>query len=135
LFAERKRLERERLEKEHKDRLKTDNYNIWEQQIIPNWATMRRRPETRELWWRGVSPRCRGKVWHMSFGNNLTVSPETFRLALKRARDTEEGLKKSPNMYSFKERELFNAIRRDVNKTFVELKIFQVSLSSVDETK
>ena len=39
----------------------------------------------------------------------------------------EDGLRKSPAMYSFKERELFNAIRRDVNKTFTELGIFQVS--------
>jgi len=40
-------------------------------------------------------------------------------------------LKKSPAMYSFKERELFNAIRRDVNKTFTELGIFQVSFVGV----
>ncbi|RPA92074.1 hypothetical protein L873DRAFT_1711374 [Choiromyces venosus 120613-1] len=110
---------------EYKDRIKNDTDRAWDQHIIPNWNIATRKNETRELWWQGVAPRCRGKVWQLAFGNNLTVSPETFRLALKRARDVEDGLKKSPAMYSFKERELFNAIRRDVSKTFTELKIFQ----------
>ncbi|CUS09927.1 unnamed protein product [Tuber aestivum] len=123
--ADRKRAEKERQEQEHKDRIKNDTDRVWDQQIIPNWSAATRKNETRELWWQGVAPRCRGKVWQLSFGNNLTVGPETFRLALKRARDVEDGLEKSPAMYSFKEREVFSAIRRDVDKTFTELKIFQ----------
>lgn len=123
-------MDRERAERAEKDRIKTDTHKIWDTQIIPNWDRMTRTDETRELWWRGVAPRCRGKVWHLSFGNHLTVGPETFRLALKRARDVEQGVKKSPTMYSFKERELFDAIRRDVGKTFPELKIFQVCPSA-----
>ncbi|PWW73717.1 hypothetical protein C7212DRAFT_359559 [Tuber magnatum] len=115
----------ERQEQEHKDRIKNDTDRVWDQQIIPNWSIATRKNETRELWWQGVAPRCRGKVWQLSFGNNLTVGTETFRLALKRARGVEDGLQKSPAMYSFKEREVFNAIRRDVDKTFTELKIFQ----------
>lgn len=128
---DRKRAEKERQEQEYKDRIKNDTDRVWDQHIIPNWSIATRKNETRELWWQGVAPRCRGKVWQLSFGNNLTVGPETFRLALKRARDVEDGLKKSPAMYSFKERELFNAIRRDVNKTFTELGIFQVSFVGV----
>ncbi|KAI5848738.1 hypothetical protein DFP73DRAFT_592350 [Morchella snyderi] len=123
--AERKRVEKERAEQAEKDRMKTDTHKLWNQHIIPNWDTMVRTEETRELWWRGVAPRCRGKVWNLAFGNHLTVGPETFKLALKRARDVEQGVKKSPTMYSFKERELFDSIRKDVNKTFPELKIFQ----------
>lgn len=119
-------MDRERAERAEKDRIKSDTHRVWDTQIIPNWDTMTRTNATRELWWRGVAPQCRGQVWRLSFGNHLTVGPETFRLALKRARDVEEGIKKSPTMYSFKERELFSAIRRDAGKTFPELKIFQV---------
>ncbi|KAI5795083.1 rab-GTPase-TBC domain-containing protein [Geopyxis carbonaria] len=125
--AERKRVEKERQEHEARERMKTEFHNVWEKQIIPNWNTASRSPETRELWWKGVAPRCRGSVWQLSFGNHLSVSSETFRLALKRAKEIEIGVKKAPSMYTPKERELFVSIKRDVMKTFPEMKIFQVS--------
>jgi len=62
----------------------------------------------------------------MSFGNHLSVNSETYRLALKRAKEIEAGLKKAPTMYTARERDMFVAIRRDVKTTFPELKIFQV---------
>lgn len=116
------------MDQEYKDRAKVDTHKLWDQHIIPNWNIATRKSETRELWWQGIAPRCRGTAWQLAFGNSLAVSPETFRLALNRAREVENGLKKSPTMYSFKERDLFGAIRRDVGKTFPELKIFQVRL-------
>lgn len=131
-MLEKKRVDRERAELAEKDRIKSETHKVWDTQIIPNWDAMIQTNATRELWWRGVAPQCRGLAWSLSFGNHLTVGPETFRLALKRARDVEEGVKKSPAMYSFKERELFNAIRRDVVKTFPELKIFQVCTLLLD---
>ena len=93
---------------------------------MPNWNRACRSSATREMWWKGVAPRCRGQVWSRSFGNHLAVSAETFRLALKRAKEIEAGLEKTPTMYTARERELFAAIRRDVKTTFPELKIFQV---------
>lgn len=65
-------------------------------------------------------------MWSLSFGNHLAVSAGTFKLALKRAKEIEIGVLKAPTMYSARERDLFEAIRRDVRKTFPELKIFQV---------
>lgn len=82
------------------------------------------KPETRELWWRGVAPKCRSIVWEKALGNNLSVTEETFRLALSRARDLEKG---KGSIQNTKQQEMFQAIRRDVDDTFPELRIFQVS--------
>jgi hypothetical protein len=123
---ERKRAQKERQDQESRDRMHNEFSNVWESQIIPNWKRACRAPSTRELWWQGVAPRCRGQVWSLSFGNHLAVSAETFKLALKRAKDIEIGLKKAPTMYSAKEREIFIAIHRDVQLAFPDLKIFQV---------
>jgi hypothetical protein len=126
LELERKRIQKERQEQEAKDRQQDEHSNVWETQIIPYWSRATRSPEARELWWKGVTPRCRGTVWSLAFGNHLAVSAETFRLALRRAKDIEDGLKKAPSMYSAKEREIFGNIQRDVKLTFPDLKIFQV---------
>lgn len=115
------------MEQESKDEQKNSINRVWEQRIIPNFSRACRTAEARELWWKGVAPKCRGQIWQLSFGNHLSVSPETFRLALQRAREIEVGVKKSPHMYPPRERELFESIRRDVSGTFPELKIFQVS--------
>lgn len=119
-------MQKERQDQETRERLQNEFFNEWETKIIPNWNRACRSSATREMWWKGVAPRCRGQVWSMSFGNHLAVSAETFRLALKRAREIEAGLEKAPTMYTARERELFVSIRRDVKTTFPELKIFQV---------
>ncbi|KAA8900835.1 rab-GTPase-TBC domain-containing protein [Sphaerosporella brunnea] len=123
--AERKRAQKERQEQESRDRLHNEFSNVWESQIIPNWGRACRLASTRELWWQGIAPRCRGLVWSLSFGNHLAVSAETYKLALKRAKDIEIGLKKAPTMYTPREREIFSSIQRDVKVAFPELKIFQ----------
>lgn len=130
---ERKRIEKERHEQEERDRLQLEFSNVWETMIIPNWNRACKAFSTRELWWKGVAPRCRGQVWSLSFGNHLAVSAETFKLALRRAKEIEIGVLKAPTMYSAKERDLFGAIHRDVKTTFPELKIFQVCLDQEGE--
>lgn len=132
--AERKRVQKERQEQEAKERIHQEVTNEWETKIIPNWNRVCRAPATRELWWKGVTPRCRGQVWSMAFGNHLAVSAETFNLALKRAKEVEASVKKTPTMHSAREREMFAAIHRDVAVTFPELKIFQVCITRQDLT-
>lgn len=83
------------------------------------------KPETRELWWKGVAPRCRAIVWEKALGNHLAATEDTFRLALARAKELEKG---KGSIRTTKEQEMFQAIRRDVKDTFPELQIFQVYL-------
>lgn len=125
---EQKKHERERREQEEREKSKANVNHTWEQQIIPDWDEMITKPETRELWWRGVAPKCRSVVWEKALGNNLSVTEETFRLALSRARDLE---KEGGSIQNTKQQEMFHAIRRDVNDTFPDLRIFQVSLQTL----
>lgn len=123
-MVEQKKHERERREQEQREKTKADIHRIWEQDIIPEWETMIPKLETRELWWRGVAPRCRAAVWEKGLGNPLSATDETFRLALARAKELEKG---KGSIKTTKEQEMFQAIRRDVKDTFPELQIFQVS--------
>lgn len=107
--------------------MKTEIHRAWEQVVIPDWDNMVKKTETRELWWRGVAPSFRSTVWSRALGNQLTVTEETFRLALERARELEKGM---GSIQTTKEQEMFAAIRRDVNETFPDLKIFQVRLGA-----
>lgn len=120
--AERKKVEKEKIELERKEKMKADVHRIWNDQIIPDWEKSIAKPETRELWWRGVAPRCRSTVWEKSLGNLLAVTEETFKLALRRAKELEKG---KGSVQSTKEQEMFAAIRRDVREVFPDLKIFQ----------
>lgn len=110
--------------------MRVDIHRVWEKHILPEWEKMISRPETRELWWRGVAPRCRGAVWAKAFGNSLAISEDTFRLALKRAKAADAEARNSPSVQSTRDGEMFSAIRRDVNDTFPDLKIFQASCPS-----
>ncbi|KAF8472799.1 hypothetical protein BDZ91DRAFT_450367 [Kalaharituber pfeilii] len=122
LQAEQKRAEKERREQEQREKLKADIHRVWEQNVIPEWDAAIQKPETRELWWRGISSRLRAEVWEKALGNHLRVSEETYRLALARAKELAKG---KGTIQSTKEQEMFAAIRRDVKDTFPELKIFQ----------
>ncbi|KAF8451524.1 hypothetical protein BGX38DRAFT_1091667 [Terfezia claveryi] len=122
LQAEQKKHERERREQEQREKIKADIHRVWEQDIIPEWDTLISKPETRELWWRGVAPRCRAVVWEKGLGNHLSATDETFRLALARAKELEKG---KGSIKTTKEQDMLQAIRRDVKDTFPELQIFQ----------
>ena len=88
---------------------------------------MIREPRTRELWWRGVAPRSRGVVWQKAIGNELELTETSYLAALKRAKDLTTMLKNGDELDERKQRqkEWFNAIRRDTGRTFEELRIFQ----------
>lgn len=124
VFVEQKKVEKEREELERREKLKVDIHRVWEKHIIPDWDKMIGRPETRELWWRGVAPMCRAVVWEKALGNHLAVTEETFHLALARAKELEKG---KGSIQITKDQEMFNAIRRDVSETYPDLMIFQVS--------
>ena len=39
------------------------------------------------MWWQGIPPSIRGKVWMMAIGNELNITPELFEIFLARAKD------------------------------------------------
>ena len=93
--------------------------------MLPNWDQAIREPRTRELWWRGVAPKSRARVWQKAIGNELALTETTYTKALQRAQDAESRIPKNNGAVSSKEEAWFDAIRRDVKATFPELNIFQ----------
>ncbi|KAL8668299.1 MAG: hypothetical protein Q9168_007070, partial [Polycauliona sp. 1 TL-2023] len=125
LEAERKKAARAAVEKCAEDDTKNTLLRIWEEHVLPNWDQAMREPRTRELWWRGIAPRSRGRVWQKAIGNDLTLSENTYTKALQRARHTEIRIAATRGDDPLKEKAWFDAIRRDANVTFPELQVFQ----------
>uniref|UniRef100_A0A667XRA6 TBC1 domain family member 14 n=1 Tax=Myripristis murdjan TaxID=586833 RepID=A0A667XRA6_9TELE len=59
----------------------------WNQEILPNWSTMCTSRRVRDLWWQGVPPSVRGKVWSLAVGNELNITHELFNICLARAKE------------------------------------------------
>jgi Rab-GTPase-TBC domain len=127
LEAEQKRAKRIQEEQCRRDSHQSSMARIWEQHVLPNWDAVVQEPRTRELWWRGVTPRDRGTVWQKAVGNELGISEQTYTTALNRANAAESRLLKLSEEDREKEKEhhWFEDINHDVKEAFPELKIFQ----------
>ncbi|XP_054914495.1 TBC1 domain family member 14 isoform X2 [Poeciliopsis prolifica] len=103
---------------------------IWNQEILPNWSTMCTSRRVRDLWWQGIPPSVRGKVWSLAVGNELNITHELYNICLARAKekwrstavpstDTEDVLDSSDRESSLE------LIKLDISRTFPQLCIFQ----------
>jgi hypothetical protein len=90
--VEKKRQLKEKEAQEDSEETRESLGRIWEQHVLPNWDTVINEGHTRELWWRGITPKSRGVVWQKAIGNGLQLSESSFDAALKRATELEEKL-------------------------------------------
>ncbi|KAK1175250.1 TBC1 domain family member 14-like isoform X1 [Acipenser oxyrinchus oxyrinchus] len=105
----------------------------WNQEILPNWETMCNSRKVRELWWQGVPPSVRGKVWSLAVGNELNITHELYDICLARAREKWKSMPTAgPETYnedpgiSLADREAsLELIKLDISRTFPNLCIFQ----------
>ncbi|CAG8544226.1 5676_t:CDS:10 [Ambispora gerdemannii] len=128
--AEMKKLQREQKKKQQRDKQYQSALTAWEIDIIPNWQVARHEKTTRDLWWKGIPPRCRSKVWSMCIGNPLSVSKATYDICLDRAfkakSESSDGLESptrresSHNMVN-----LFELIENEISETLPALGLFQ----------
>ncbi|KAL8651782.1 MAG: hypothetical protein Q9210_003066 [Variospora velana] len=125
LESEKKRAARAAVQICEDDNTRNTLQRIWEEHVLPNWDQATREPRTRELWWRGIAPRSRAKVWQKAVGNDLALTEGSFTKALQRAKETETRFATNRDVELPKEKAWFDAIRRDVHVTLPELKIFQ----------
>lgn len=121
---EKKRAQREREAQEDQAELKYSIERLWDQHVLPNWDVVIKEPRTRELWWRGVTPRSRGVVWQKAIGNELELSEASFDAALKRAAEHEEAIAElsEEDLAQSKEATYFDAIARDIRTACPEMK-------------
>lgn len=126
LEAERKKEAEKRVRETSKDTMTSSLARIWEEHVLPNWDAVLSMKRTRELWWRGISPRSRGKVWQKAVGNELELSEASFSAALRRAKDLQAKLKTGNVTQEEKwHGRWFASMQKDCAQTFPELCIFQ----------
>ncbi|KAL4979601.1 hypothetical protein BDW66DRAFT_126794 [Aspergillus desertorum] len=98
---------------------------IWDDYVYPNWTRAIGETRTRELWWRGIPSRIRGRTWNRAIGNELALSDESYNKALKRAKDARARSEGDSGESNKKIMEWFDAIQTDVSRAFPELNLFQ----------
>ncbi|XP_008851299.1 TBC1 domain family member 12 isoform X1 [Nannospalax galili] len=104
---------------------------IWINEILPNWEVMRSTRRVRELWWQGLPPSVRGKVWSLAVGNELNITPELYEIFLSRAKErwksfSETSSENDTEGISVADREAsLELIKLDISRTFPSLYIFQ----------
>ncbi|XP_033069561.1 TBC1 domain family member 14 isoform X2 [Trachypithecus francoisi] len=105
----------------------------WNNEILPNWETMWCSRKVRDLWWQGIPPSVRGKVWSLAIGNELNITHELFDICLARAKERWRSLSTGASEvenedagFSTADREAsLELIKLDISRTFPNLCIFQ----------
>jgi Rab-GTPase-TBC domain len=98
---------------------------IWEQYVCPDWERITQEHRTRELWWNGVSPKLRGKVWMRAIGNPLGLTPKSYERALSRVKDLQSRPRDDLTEKERSMRSWFADVERDANFAFPDLNLFQ----------
>ncbi|XP_068610440.1 TBC1 domain family member 12-like isoform X1 [Brachionichthys hirsutus] len=94
---------------------------VWNQLILPQWDATKSTCCTRDLWWAGLPPSVRGRVWSLAIGNELNVTAELYEIFLSRAQE-KWSVAESQADDGASGLEL---ISQDVSRTFRSLCVFQ----------
>ncbi|XP_078146905.1 TBC1 domain family member 12-like isoform X2 [Centroberyx gerrardi] len=103
---------------------------VWNNDILPHWDNMRSSRRARELWWQGLPPNVRGRVWSLAIGNELNITAELYGIFLSRAKEKWRNLGETENeadgepVCSDRESSL-ELITLDISRTFSSLCVFQ----------
>ncbi|XP_056152952.1 TBC1 domain family member 12 [Lampris incognitus] len=129
--------EAQRKQRQMKERFKQEEsianaMVVWNTEILPHWDTMKSSRRARELWWQGLPPNVRGRVWSLAIGNELNITPELYGIFLSRAKEkwrsfSETGPEdEADDGASLADRESsLELIKLDISRTFPSLYIFQ----------
>ena len=109
---ERARRQQRELRLREEERFAEDS-RTWVDQVLPRFHMLRDTRRVRELWWRGLPPSVRGRIWKLAIGNALNLTTQLYELCLERA------TAQSPTSESL------GAIRLDAARTFPGLGVFQ----------
>ncbi|KAM6915911.1 TBC1 domain family member 12 [Xenentodon cancila] len=107
---------------------------IWNNEILPHWDTVKGTRRVRDLWWQGLPPSVRGRVWSLAIGNELNITPELYEIFLSRAKEKWRSYSETSSVNesesdggaSLADRESsLDLIKLDISRTFPSLFIFQ----------
>ncbi|XP_062257294.1 TBC1 domain family member 12-like [Platichthys flesus] len=107
---------------------------IWNTEILPHWDTMKGTRRVRDLWWQGLPPSVRGRVWSLAIGNELNITADLYEIFLSRAKEKWRSYSETSSVNdnesdggaSLADRESsLDLIKLDISRTFPSLFIFQ----------
>uniref|UniRef100_A0A8C1HQZ1 TBC1 domain family, member 12b n=1 Tax=Cyprinus carpio carpio TaxID=630221 RepID=A0A8C1HQZ1_CYPCA len=103
---------------------------VWNNEILPNWESMRGTRRVRDLWWQGLPPNVRGKVWSLAIGNEMNITSDLYEIFLSRAKERwksfrETGSEMESDADSADRESSLDLIKLDISRTFPPLFIFQ----------
>lgn len=94
-----------------------ENMKVWERDILPSWTRARREVKLRKLWWKGIPPSIRGRLWAMACGNNQMLPRNLFsKASLEAQKSRDEGKFPAGDL---------QALEADIASTLPSLKLFQ----------
>ncbi|RWS02176.1 TBC1 domain family member 14-like protein [Dinothrombium tinctorium] len=92
---------------------------VWQKDLLPNWSQVKNTKKVHDIWWVGIPPSIREKVWKLAIGNDLNLTHELYEICVSRSREkvwtflTSEG------------ESVADVIKLDVSRTFPHLGLFQ----------
>lgn len=103
---------------------------VWNTEILPNWENTRNTRRVRELWWQGLPPSIRGKIWSLAIGNELNITPELYEIFLSRAKEKWRSFSETGSLSESEDggvdrESSLDLIKLDIFRTFPSLYIFQ----------
>ncbi|GIX92381.1 TBC1 domain family member 12 [Caerostris extrusa] len=103
---------------------------VWNEEILPNWNNVKDNRKTRDLWWKGLPPSIRGRVWKLAIGNDLNITQELFDICTARSKEkiwvtTDVKLCENNEEANEPNESAADFIKLDVSRTFPQLGIFQ----------
>ncbi|XP_066275916.1 TBC1 domain family member 14-like isoform X2 [Branchiostoma lanceolatum] len=105
---------------------------VWNSEILNNWDMMKQSRKAQELWWQGLPPSIRGKVWKLAIGNDLNITYELYEIFRARAKDRIKLLCESgpesdedASPADWDREDSVELIKLDISRTFPHLCIFQ----------
>lgn len=123
--AEKRKEDRVRVRQYEKDDRREALNRIWEEYVYPEWDHVTQEHRTREIWWQGVSPKVRGRVWMRAIGNPLGLTHKSYTRALQRVKDLQARPMEDLSENGRRTCAWFSAIERDAELAFPELNLFQ----------
>ncbi|XP_064381937.1 TBC1 domain family member 12-like isoform X2 [Halichondria panicea] len=114
-------------QRRRKDKIMEDRREEWAR-ILPKWESVYESRKVHNLWWYGLPPGIRGKVWQKAIGNDLNISPDLYEINLRRCRErlaTVDKRSRSDSAASLSREQSVENIHLDVLRTFPTLGFFQ----------
>eukprot|EP00731_Ephydatia_muelleri_P020298 Em0013g25a len=120
--------QRREVDRREKDKQVAASLHEWNN-ALANWDRLHKRKNVQELWWKGLPPGVRGKVWLKAIGNDLNITQELYKIFLSRCKAKMVELEKAGTMVDqdrgVDREQSLEVIGLDVLRTFPNLGFFQ----------